>query len=324
MDVPNTFGALLIGGMVAVTLTGVVTLQTHIYFKMYPADLPRIKILVLAIWALDLLHSGFVCASIWSYLITHFGNFENINHIPWTLPMTILCTAVLTFLVHCFFAHRIFMFSKRNWWNTAPILVLAICRLSFASVTTSEMLRLGTFSAFKHQFRWVFTMGLAFSSAVDLLITVSLCYYLRSSRSTSITMNDVIDKLILYTFENGSITAAATIISMICWLASPNNLIFMGIHFVIGKLYANSLLATLNTREMLRRGRSQGGSNTGDPMPVALFGSRGHARQISTPDSRDDLAKASLQINVKKTVEYEMSSEAGVLPTKGQESMLPV
>jgi hypothetical protein len=291
VNISHTFGALLIGAMVALSLTGIVTLQVYVYSKLFQADLPRLKLLVLTIWMLDLLHTGFICASIWGYLITNYGDAEIINHIPWTIALTILCTAILTFLVHCFFAHRIFMFSRHNWWNTAPILVLAVCRLAFASVTTSEMIRLGTFTRFKKEFRWVFTLGLAFSSAVDLIITVSLCYYLRSSRSSSLSMNDVIDQLILYTFENGSITCAATIISMILWLASPGNLIFMGIHFVIGKLYANSLLATLNTRETLRRGRSTASSSNDGPVPVVLFGGRkGHSRQ---PSSRDDTGKAS-------------------------------
>ncbi|KAJ7207508.1 hypothetical protein GGX14DRAFT_455622 [Mycena pura] len=32
----------------------------------------------------------------------------------------------------------------------------------------------------------------------------------------------------------------------------PQNFVFLGTYFVIGKLYANSLLATLNTRESIR------------------------------------------------------------------------
>jgi hypothetical protein len=33
--------------------------------------------------------------------------------------------------------------------------------------------------------QWVFTLGLALSSFVDFLITTSLCYFLRSSRTES-------------------------------------------------------------------------------------------------------------------------------------------
>lgn len=35
------------------------------------------------------------------------------------------------------------------------------------------------------------------------------------------------------------------------------NLVFLGLHFVIGKLYANSLVASLNTRKELRQLRAK-------------------------------------------------------------------
>jgi len=68
-------------------------------------------------------------------------------------------------------------------------------------------------------------------------------------------MAHVVNTLTLYTLENGFITCLTTTASLICWLAMPNNLVFMGLHFVIGKLYANSLLVSLNTRKELREMR---------------------------------------------------------------------
>ncbi|KAF7428644.1 hypothetical protein PC9H_007871 [Pleurotus ostreatus] len=92
--------------------------------------------------------------------------------------------------------------------------------------------------------QWSFTLGLALSCALDIIITASLCYFLLRNRKQTSSMNHVIDSLMLYAFENGSLTCAATVMSMICWLTMPSNLVFMGIHFFISKLYANSLLAT--------------------------------------------------------------------------------
>ncbi|KAF5313022.1 hypothetical protein D9619_002510 [Psilocybe cf. subviscida] len=69
-------------------------------------------------------------------------------------------------------------------------------------------------------------------------------------------LHELIDSLILYTFEIGSLTSVATVISMLCWTVLNNSLIFLGLHFVIGKLYANSLLATLNSRREFRRART--------------------------------------------------------------------
>jgi len=55
----------------------------------------------------------------------------------------------------------------------------------------------------------------------------------------------------LYTFENCALTTVITIATLICWLVMHHNLIFMGLHFIICKFYANSLLATLNQRKGL-------------------------------------------------------------------------
>lgn len=38
LDVDSTYGAILIGVLVAVFLFGIVTLQTHIYFSQFPDD----------------------------------------------------------------------------------------------------------------------------------------------------------------------------------------------------------------------------------------------------------------------------------------------
>ncbi|KXN86816.1 hypothetical protein AN958_09612 [Leucoagaricus sp. SymC.cos] len=101
-----------------------------------------------------------------------------------------------------------------------------------------------TFPTFRTHFNWLFTLGLALSTAVDILITTSLFFLLKTSRTSDFDLNAVIDTLILYAFETGALTTAGTIVSMICWLAMKDNLIFMGLHFVIAKLYANSILVT--------------------------------------------------------------------------------
>ncbi|EGN93574.1 hypothetical protein SERLA73DRAFT_189277 [Serpula lacrymans var. lacrymans S7.3] len=233
---------------------------------------------------MDTAHTSLIWGSIWTYLITNFGDTSKIDTIPRTVAMSIALTAILTFIVHCFFAHRIHKLSRGDWRITIPLSTCAFLRLCSASVTTGEMIHMETFSSFKHEFRWVFTLGLALSSLVDVLIAVFLCHSLRGSRkaSSNSSMDHVINSVILYTFENGSITCTATIVSMVCWLAMPNNLVFMGLHFVIGKLYANSLLATLNARKQLQRERSQRGLSGELPIVIPGFANRFRSRQTST------------------------------------------
>ncbi|KIM64150.1 hypothetical protein SCLCIDRAFT_23747 [Scleroderma citrinum Foug A] len=244
VDVPATFGALLIGAFIATALSGVVTTQVLLYMKLFPIDEASTKAIVAAVWTLDTGHTCLVLASIWIYFIQFYGESTRIDEIPKTLAITIQLTAILTFIVHCFYSRRIHKVSRGDWRITLPILIFAFLRLCSATLCTAEMIHTKTFTSFRANFRWLFTLGLALSCLVDILISVFLTYALQSNRRASTSLDHVINSVILYTLETGSLTGAATVISMIFWLVMPYNLIFMGMHFVISKLYANSLLAT--------------------------------------------------------------------------------
>ncbi|KAF8995118.1 hypothetical protein BDQ17DRAFT_1366039 [Cyathus striatus] len=314
-DISTTFGALLLGGLFASLLSGLVSVQVVMYFKTYPSDRRRLKSLVLSIWFLDTFHTCMIWSALWCYLVRNYGDLYYIDHINWNIALTVVVTAILTFLVHCFFAFRIHRLSKRNWFLTIPLVALAALRLVSAAVTTGAMIRLHSFSRFKEEIRWIFTLGLALSTVVDVLITGSLFVLLQTSRKKAGNLNAVIDSLILYAFETGSLTCAGTVVSMICWLTMPHNLIFMGLHFGIGKLYANSLLVTLNTRENVRRARSQS-SMSG--VPVHYLDTRRRTGQddnnpFVAPSERpksEFFTKSSstqkLEINVERSVQYDI------------------
>jgi len=317
--VENTYGALLLGAFLACCLSGIVTVQTFLYMKLYPNDATRTKSIVGAVWLLDTMHTCLVMASIWNYLIPHFGDVPRVDFIPWTVAASIAVTATLTIIVHCFLARRIHRLTKNDWRITAPILILAVLRLCSACVTTAEMVRLKSFIEFAKQFRWVFTLGLGLSSTADILITITLCYKLRTSRTGSLSMDDIIDTLVLYAFENGSLTCAGTVLSMICWLTMPYNRLFLALHFMIAKLYANSLLATLNTRRTLSESRVRMTSSGNHVLPVIFpefsGGSRTHRKRSSGSERSDHTAvDTKLEISVQKTIDTRLDEEDLAMP----------
>ncbi|KAK7686484.1 hypothetical protein QCA50_010081 [Cerrena zonata] len=111
-------------------------------------------------------------------------------------------------------------------------------------------------------------MGLSTAAIVDILITVAMCWYLHKSRTGFTGMDSIVDSITMYTIENGLLTCVTTVLSLLFWIAMPHNLIFLGLHLAISKLYANALLATLNARKILR-GRSQVSSSSRDhPLPI--------------------------------------------------------
>ncbi|KAH6910986.1 hypothetical protein BKA70DRAFT_1269100 [Coprinopsis sp. MPI-PUGE-AT-0042] len=252
-DLSSTYGALLLGGFISACFTGAVVVQTLIYYKVFPLDRPLSKLLVAIVCLLDMVHSTLVWSGIWEHLIRRPRTLADIDYIPLSISLSIVVTASLTFLVHLFFADRIYRLSAGKWHLTAIIIMLAAARLAFACVTSAQMIRLRSFNEFVEVSSWSFTLGLALSSAVDIIVTASLFFLLRDTVGPdTLKLGRIIDTLVRYTIEIGSVTCLFTIVSLICWLVMPHNLIFMGLHFVIGKLYANSLIATLNTRRTLR------------------------------------------------------------------------
>ncbi|KAJ3859626.1 hypothetical protein EV359DRAFT_68000 [Lentinula novae-zelandiae] len=325
VDIPKTFGALLIGavfaslcvtffldleqgGNVHPSLSGGITVQTLVYFKLYPSDGSNVKTLVIALWLLDACHTALIWSSQWEYFIRLYGKAEKIDYISTTLALSIVITVVI-----------------------------AILRLEQAAVSLKSLLKKPqkTYSFsdgyngyyFREHVRWLFTLGLALSSAVDILITSSLFMLLRRSKMEGGRqvqgsflahwhylpyLDGVIDTLILYTFETGSVTCAATIVSMICWISIPTQLIFMALHFIIGKFYTMSLLVTLNTRRGLRDVQSRG-SSSGRGRTAFVLDNRRPKRKSKDigggSDNGYDLGKVTeLQINVERSVQYTRDS----------------
>ncbi|KAA1472571.1 hypothetical protein DENSPDRAFT_838888 [Dentipellis sp. KUC8613] len=308
VNVQTTVGAILLGCMLSVALSGIVAAQTFLYFKLYPKDLFRIKAIVTTIWLLDAIHSCLISSASWDYVILNWGNGDVADVINTSVALTVACTALVTVVVHLFFCHRVFRLSKSNYWITAPLVFLAIVRLALAMVTTSSMMRLGRWSIFIHQFSWCITMGLALSSALDILIAGSLVYLLQTSRSALGTVDHVINVIMIHTFNNGALTCITTILSMVMWLVKPHTLIFLGLHFTITKLYANSLLATLNTRKTLRGRSAQSGSD--HPMSV-MFPNSFRRGNNGAQDLSAEQTGTKLQINVEKTIQYDIDGPSG-------------
>lgn len=62
----------------------------------------------------------------------------------------------------------------------------------------------------------------------------------------------MIDKLIVYFIGISTLSSVFALLNLVTWVAMPNNVIFVIFHSVISKLYVNSLLVTLNSRQQFR------------------------------------------------------------------------
>jgi len=96
------------------------------------------------------------------------------------------------------------------------------------------------------------SIELAATSLCDITISVSLWYYLHHGRSGFARTETVVKRLILYTVNIGLLTSGASSLTLILWLALPQNFGFISLTLIRSKLYVNSLLVTLNYRKIAR------------------------------------------------------------------------
>jgi len=259
ISIDSTFGACLVGAQISAMLYGLTTLQTYFYYTFYPEDLVENKALVCIIWFLDTLHTAFITTSMYHYLVTNYDNPPSLSIGHWSLFTSIGVNTVIACIVQTFFVIRIYRFanSRVKWWLTSIIGISVIAHFCFGVETLvlmfikKELAKLSKFTLYSA------TPFAVFAVLSDVLIAGSLCVLLHESRTGYRKTNSIVTTLIVYAINRCLLTSIVAVVEVIVFKVMPSSLWFLAIDFVIGKLYANSLLATLNSRQFIRSGDAQ-------------------------------------------------------------------
>ncbi|RPD77505.1 hypothetical protein L226DRAFT_568568 [Lentinus tigrinus ALCF2SS1-7] len=221
--VEDTMGWLLIGVLLSAALWGVSLAQAFSYYIGYPGDRPYLKFLVATVSALETIHQGVI-----SYAIFHY----------------LALTAVV---VQSFFAVRIYRFSSKKL-VVVPVIGLIITAFAYAAKASS----LTVFAELDKLKALSLAMNVS-AAVTDVTIAVILCTLLHVSKTGHARSNRLVNKLITFTVNTGLLTSTCACLSLITYLALPDYyFVYMAPFLLMGRLYSNSLLATLNTRERLR------------------------------------------------------------------------
>ncbi|KAI0357404.1 hypothetical protein OH77DRAFT_1399207 [Trametes cingulata] len=207
----STFGAALVGLIVGSCLFGITLLQTFAYFRNYNNDTTFVKSLV-------------PTTATHRYLVTNFGNTDNLDMTTWSMALQTDCNGLIGLIVEA----RALRFShwhsvSHNWVVTGIILILAVLHFGRYLVTRPAVGEVSDECL-----------------SPDIIIAVSMCYYLYSKRTG------------LKRINTGLATSVIGTICVIAFGAMPLNFIWLGFFWIMGKCYVNSFLALLNSRDRLR------------------------------------------------------------------------
>ncbi|KIK02622.1 hypothetical protein K443DRAFT_677467 [Laccaria amethystina LaAM-08-1] len=246
----NTFGAAFIGVVVSGWLFGVSCIQAWYYFT-HQSDRWPLKALVSGVMLTDAIHQGLITHTVYTYTITNWGNEAFLNEIVRTLAVQVIFSGFTTFIVQCFLAWRIWRLSGGKVWLIVIIVLLILGEFGVNLAYTIISLRFETFAQVTHLKALSITIN-ALAAAGDTVIAASLCTMLHRSRTGFHRSNTIITKLIVFSINTGLLTSFCALASLVSILAWPTAFIYIAFFFCLGRLYTNSLLATLNARKSIR------------------------------------------------------------------------
>ncbi|GBE87205.1 hypothetical protein SCP_1004520 [Sparassis crispa] len=184
-DLNATVGALLLGTLFTAVGFGITTMQTYMYMSRFPNDPKIIRWTVWTLLVLDVTHVALTWHMIYWYLILNYNNPASLDLSVWSFDITVVITAVVTVVAHCFYARRVYILGNRQWIIAALILILSAMRLIFGSYVTARIFQIKLLKELWGKIGVEVGVGMGAGTAADLLITISLVWYLRKHRGFS-------------------------------------------------------------------------------------------------------------------------------------------
>ncbi|KAH9897754.1 hypothetical protein C8Q73DRAFT_787993 [Cubamyces lactineus] len=300
----GTMGPLLIGVIICAVFYGVSLSQMYYYYTRYPRDPLYLKVLVAAVWTTDTIHQILISHSIYWYLVTNYGSPVTVGLLSPTIIVEVFFQAFTGLFVQSFFAARVWKLSGRKLYLVIPVLALIAAEFAVAMAYAIKATHFQTFLDLGKIKALSISIN-AFAAAGDVCIAAILCTILQVSKTGFEKSNLLINRLIIFSVNTGLLTSICACMSLITILSLPNTFVYICFFFLIGRLYSNSLMATLNARKGLRdasnihdtsvslRDLQTGGPSTANMSPFSTNGKRDAAASIAiridtTKESRRD------------------------------------
>ncbi|KJA18721.1 hypothetical protein HYPSUDRAFT_217977 [Hypholoma sublateritium FD-334 SS-4] len=241
-------------------LHGVLSVQVYNYYKGFPRDPVFLKALVYSIWLIEALHVVLVTRDIFALFIAGFGNFIVLNDLH-LLPFTVgILGGLIGLLCHLILAYRVLRISQ-SWTIAGIVAALALgssaSAIAFGSILFKAKTLQGAERITTSSISALFIVcGLwnGFGAGCDAIIAATTTYYLAKTLQKGQRSTDkIITRIIRLTIETGTITATASIVSIVLYVGFRKQAGTVAIYFIIptvtmAKLYAISIMATFNNR----------------------------------------------------------------------------
>ncbi|GAA5945091.1 hypothetical protein JCM10213_001555 [Rhodosporidiobolus nylandii] len=304
----DSIGAFLVGTIISIFLAGITAVQGLHYFDTFGRSDRKLLVgIVSFLMTTDVFHTAISCYTIYLWTVTNYGNLAIMVHSPWSFTWDPFLTGVVAFVVQSFYAWRVYIVSKRQWYIPAFIMVLSLLQLAFAAGSTWKIYLLNTEFARFGEFQYGVATWLLAAAAADIIITSSLIYYLRAATSNDHQRStSIVQKIIRLTVETNGLTCLFAVADAILFVAMPAASWHVIPNLSLVKLYTNGCLVSLNARKAFQQpyphsGAQLSGSYANGPAPKYSPGSNSAASPgLITPGGLNSSYGASSPQNEKR------------------------
>ncbi|KAJ7292069.1 hypothetical protein C8J57DRAFT_1492547 [Mycena rebaudengoi] len=212
------------------------------YYTLYRDDKRSLQCIVTVLLVATILRSIQSFGLIWINFIQYFGDVNGailLNYTAWYQSGTPLTVVMICFYVHCYFCFRLYIISKKIW-IAGPMALLFL--FAFLAVTVA-----------------VIAIHLSFVFAGDLILSLTTAYFLIKTKQGVLPQTvGLISALVRLTFQTAAPAALCAMFNLIFSQYKPGGpgLISTTFNMALPKLYAISMMWTLNARRTMRLAHS--------------------------------------------------------------------
>ncbi|KAF8904034.1 glycosyl hydrolase family 7-domain-containing protein [Mucidula mucida] len=192
-------------------------------------------------------------------MVTNYFNPIELLRPTWSFVAQVFVSNISEILIQLVFVKRIWTLLITRGKTLAVMVCSTIIVLSLISFSCGFAFAIQSLTSTDLDFSKVdqnsATLYISFGGEVlaDIAIASTLCTVLYKSRTSFASTKNVINYLIVYAINTCLLTTVCAVACFITFTIWPDKFIYIAVYFSLNKLYFNSLLANLNSREHLRQ-----------------------------------------------------------------------
>ncbi|KIP06791.1 hypothetical protein PHLGIDRAFT_445294 [Phlebiopsis gigantea 11061_1 CR5-6] len=263
VDIAPLAAPVLLGYMFNWALFGALTVQVYLYHISFPKDKWHTKLLVYAIYCIEITQSILVIHDAFNAYAKSFGHLEELNAMQNEWLAVPVFSAIVSCAVQMYYAYRIGILSGSLVLRGAVSLI-ALTQGVAGLVEGAEAFIIGNFSDLATRSFVSTSIWLAGCAVCDIMIAICMAYYLSRNSSPIPKTQAVVTRLVRLVIETGTLT-----VDLILFLTFSHSAYHACVALILAKLYSNSLLVLFNSRIRIIGGRGY----TNDSSFISYHGS---------------------------------------------------